>query len=222
MKILIAITVFLLALAACITPRKGPRTAYARVADVIPFDAVIIPGIPYNGRNWDSVMKSRVLWSYILYRNGYAKNIIYSGSAVYTPYYEALVMGLYGKALGIPEEHIFYDTIAKHSTENVYYSYLLAKEKGFKSIALATDPFQSFMLRGFTRKRFGSPVFHIPFIVDSLAAYNGANPSIDASSARISNWVSIKEKQSFAKRFEGTLGRSINWKAHEGGKVEAL
>ena len=211
----------LLAFAACMTPREGERKT-STVASIIPFDAVIIPGVPYNGRGWDSVMKSRVLWSYILYRNGYAKNIIYSGSAVYSPYYEARVMGLYGIALGIPAEHIFYDTIARHSTENVYYSYLLAKGEGFKSLALATDPFQSFMLRGFTRKRFGSPIYHIPFMVDSLAAYNGAQPLIDASSARVENWESITEKQSFGKRFQGTLGRSINWKVHKGGKVGPL
>ncbi len=183
---------------------------------------MIIPGVPFNGKNWDSVMKARVLWSYVLYRNGYAKNIIYSGTAVYTPYCEARVMGLYGKALGIPGKHIFYDTIAKHSTENVYYSYLLAKKNGFKSIALATDPFQSFMLRGFTRKRFGSPIYHIPFIVDSLSAYNGLNPVINPSAARVENWSSIKEKQSFSTRLNGTLGRSINWKNHKGGKVEPL
>jgi len=193
-----------------------------RVTQMIPFDAVIIPGVPYDGRGWDSVMKSRVLWSYILYKNGYARNIIYSGNAVYTPYYEANVMGLYGIALGIPASHIFYDTIAKHSTENVYYSYLLARKHGFKSLALATDPFQSFMLRGFTRKRFGTPIYHIPFMVDSLSAYSNANPVIDATSARAYNWESLKEKQSFSKRMRGTLGRSIDWKAHKDGKVAPL
>jgi uncharacterized SAM-binding protein YcdF (DUF218 family) len=224
LKVKSAFTLLLLlaAIIACSVPRKGARKAYLRAAGIIPFDAVIIPGIPYNGQGWDSVMKSRVLWSYILYRNGYVKNVIYSGSAVYTPYYEAKVMALYGQALGIPRKNIYCDTVAKHSTENVYYSYLLAKKKGFKSIALATDPFQSFMLRGFTRKRFGSPIYHIPFMVDSLAAYNGLNPVIDASSAKVANWESIKERQGFGARMRGTLGKSINWKAHKGGKVAPL
>ncbi len=208
--------------AACITPRKGPRKSYTRAATMAPFDAVIIPGIPFNGESWDSVMKARVLWSFILYKNGYAKNIIYSGSAVYTPYYEAKVMGLYGQALGIPAEHIFYDTSAKHSTENVYYSYLIAKGQGFKSIALATDPFQSFMLHRFTRKRFGTPIYHLPFIVDSLAAYNSANPAINARSAKAKNWTSIKDQESFSERFRGTMGRTIDWSKYPGGKVGAL
>src|SRR5205823_671294 len=72
----------LLLFAGCATARKGPRNAYAKAAGIKPFDAIIVPGVPYYGRGWDSVMKSRVLWSYILYRNGYAKNIIYSGAAV--------------------------------------------------------------------------------------------------------------------------------------------
>lgn len=209
-------------LAACITSRKGPRKAYANAAGLIPFDAVIVPGSPYNGKAWDSVMKSRVLWSYILYKNGYVKNIIYSGAAVYTPYCEARVMGLYAQALGVPASHIFYDTAAQHSTENVYYAYLIARRNGFKSIALATDPFQSFMLRGFTRRRFGSPIYHIPFVIDSLAAYNSANPIIDASPARLDNWKSIKHDQNFAARMRGTLGRSIDWKQYKDGRVEAL
>ena len=153
----------LLSVWSCITPRKGPARDYKQAAVSIPFDAVIIPGIPYNGLGWDSVMKARVLWSWILYKNGYAKNIIYSGGAVYTHYKEALIMGLYAQKLGIPKEHIFYDTLAKHSTENVYYSYLLAKRLGFKTLALGTDPFQSFMLRGFTRNG-----LHHPFIIFRL------------------------------------------------------
>ena len=221
-KYTLPVLVSLFLVASYVAARKGPRKAYAKAAAVKPFDVIIIPGVPYNGQGWDSVMKARVLWSYILYKNGFAKNIIYSGSAVYTPYYEAEIMGLYGQALGIPAKHIFYDTLAKHSTENVYYSYLLAKEKGFKSIALATDPFQSFMLRSFTRKRFSTPIYHIPFIADSLAAYKSVNPVIDVSSLRLHNWKSIKEKQSFSMRIRGTMGRSINWKAHKGEKVGPL
>src|ERR1043165_6361166 len=208
-----------LMLAACLTPRKGPRKAYYQAASIVPFDAIIVPGVPYNGQNWDSVMKARVLWSYILYKNRYARNIIYSGGAVYTPYYEAKVMGLYAQALGVPASHIFYDTAARHSTENVYFSYLLARKLAFKTIALATDPFQSFMLHGFTRRRFGTPVYHLPFVVDSLSAYNSARPIIDGTSAKAVNWISIRRQESFGKRLMGTLGRTIDWGKYPGGKL---
>ena len=212
----------LFSIAAFAVPRKGPRKAFAKASRIVPFDAVIIPGIPFNGQNWDSVMKARVLWSYILFKNGYVRNIIYSGGAVYTPYFEAKVMGLYGQALGIPARHIFYDTLAKHSTENVYYSYLLAMKLGFKSIALGTDPFQSFMLHGFTRRRFGSPIYHLPFVVDSLAVYNSARPVIKAAGARMANWTSIKDEQSMTERIRGTMGRTIKWSQYPGGKLPPL
>jgi hypothetical protein len=212
----------LISIVSCITPRKGPQRAYNNAKALAPFDAIIVPGIPYKGAAWDSVMKARVIWSYILYKNGYAKNVIYSGAAVYTKYKEAIVMGLYGQALGIPKEHIFYDTLAKHSTENVYYSYLLAKRHGFKTLALATDPFQSLLLRGMTRKRFETPIYHIPFITDSLKVYRNINPRINARPAKVDNFVSIKDKESLWSRWMGTLGKDIPWSAYNDGKVDAL
>ncbi|MCD6063698.1 MAG: hypothetical protein K0R82_1609 [Flavipsychrobacter sp.] len=151
-----------------------------------------------------------------------ARNVIYSGGAVYSPYKEAVIMGLYGRKLGIPKDHIFYDTLAKHSTENVYYSYLLAKQLGFKSIALATDPFQSFMLRGYTRRRFATPIYHIPFVNDSIAAYRHNNPRINPRSARVDSFQSITQKQSFFRRFRGTIGKDIDWSQYQGGKLQPL
>ncbi len=186
------------------------------------FDAVIIPGVPFENGHWDSVMKARVLWSWVLYKNGYVKNIIYSGGAVYSPYKEAVIMGLYAQQLGIPAEHIFYDTLAQHSTENVYYSYLLAKAQGFKSLALATDPFQSFMLRGFTRRRFTTPIYHIPFVTDSIRVYSSLNPHINPEPAQVANFQSLPDKQGFIKRFKGTMGKEIDWAQYEGKRLESL
>jgi hypothetical protein len=209
-------------LVSCIVPKKGPRKALAKARTVAPFDAVIVPGVPFKNGSWDSVMKMRVIWSWILYKNGYVKNVIYSGAAVYSPYKEAVIMGLYGQQLGIPAAHIFYDTMAKHSTENVYYSYLLARQQGFKTLALGTDPFQSFLLKGFTKRRFESPIYILPVLTDSLAAYNNLSPDINPKPARVKNWTSITETQSFFKRFRGTLGRDIDFSQYKDGKVEAL
>src|SRR5690606_38309843 len=110
----------------------GPSAAKTTRASLAhaPFDAIIVPGVPYDGVHWSETMMARVKWSKYLYDKGYAKNIIYSGSAVYTPYVEADIMALYAQSMGIPEEHIFSETRAEHSTENVYYSYRLAKEHG--------------------------------------------------------------------------------------------
>jgi len=212
----------MLGYSSCMTATRGSGKSLSRAAKMKSFDAVIVPGIPFRNGSWDSVMKARVLWSYVLYKNGYAKNIIYSGAAVYSPYKEAVIMGLYAQALGIPKEHIFYDTLARHSTENVYYSYLIAREKGFKTLALATDPFQSFMLRGFTRKRFATPIYHIPFVIDSLKAYSRLNPTIDPTPAAVDSFVSITDQQGMMQRFRGTMGRDINWAQYEGKRLDPL
>ncbi len=63
-----------------------------------PYDAIIVPGVPYDGKHWSETMRNRVQWSIYLYKKGIAKNIIYSGSAVYTEYEEAKIMALYGEA----------------------------------------------------------------------------------------------------------------------------
>ncbi|MBL7718678.1 MAG: YdcF family protein [Flavipsychrobacter sp.] len=211
---------------ACITPRKGPTRVYAEaISNNMTFDAIIVPGIPFNNGSWDSVMKARLLWTWVLYKNGVAKNVIFSGDAVYSPYPEAKIMGLYAQKLGIPKEHIFYDTQARHSTENVYYSYLLAKKQGFKTLALATDPFQSSMLKGFTKRRFETPIYHLPFITDTLGAYNHLNPVLDKKEyepVKKKNFISITEIEGIFRRMGGTLGWQIDWDKHDGKKLERL
>jgi len=194
----------------CISYKRKSKRLFKEVVESgQTFDAIIVPGTPFKNNAWDSIMKGRVLWSYILYKNGIAKNVIYSGGAVYSAHYEAKIMGLYAMQLGIPEKHIFYDTLAEHSTENIYYSYELARSEGFKSIALATDPFQSVMLKGFTKKRFATPIIHLPFVIDSLKQYNHLSPEIDPSPAFKEHFRSIIERQGFWERLRGTRGKAI-------------
>ena len=183
---------------------------YAQSMLHAPFDAIIVPGVPFEGESWATVMKLRVYYSLHLYKRGIAKNIIYSGSAVYTPYYEGRIMALYGAALGIPKEHIFEEIRAEHSTENLYYSYKLARKLGFKKIALATDPFQTNMIRRF-RKKHKLPIALLPLNFDTMRTYDKIEPKIDPSSAFDSNFVSIIERESFFKRLNGTRGKNIDF-----------
>lgn len=209
---MLAILTSLLFQLGCLSLKKRPRRLFKEaVAQKKSFDAIIVPGVPFDGTAWDSTMKARVLWSTILYRQGFARNIIYSGGAVYSPYYEAKIMGLYAQQLGVPARHIYYDTSAEHSTENVYFSYELARKLGFKTIGLATDPGQSALLKRFTRKRFGTPIGHLPFVIDTLWKYNHLEPVIDPSSAKVDTFVSITKRHSFWKRLGGTIGKNIPW-----------
>ncbi len=174
-----------------------------------PYDVIIVPGFPFEDSVWHDVMKIRIYWSEYLYEKGYVHNIIYSGGAVHSPYVESEIMKKYGIALGIPAEHIFTESMAKHSTENLYYSYKLAKLQGFEKIALATDPYQNAMLKGFARRK-DLDVDFIPIVFDTLAQINKIDPPIDPAFAYVENFVALSEKKGFFKRMKGTLGFNVD------------
>lgn len=156
------------------------------------------------------VHKMRIHWAKYLFTNGIAKNVIFSGSAVATPYIESRVMAMYAEALGLPKENIFTEEKAEHSTENVYYSYRKAKEMGFTKIALATDPFQSRYMGKFMRK-FEIPVALLPTVIDTLKVLNLYEPNIDPKSAIKKDFVQLSDRENLVQRLKGTMGKNIVW-----------
>jgi len=206
LSLIVGIVIIMLFSASC------SKVEYNHAIKRAPYDAIIVPGVPYHGEEWNDVMKMRVYWSYLLYRRGAAKHIIYSGSAVYTKYYEAEIMKLYAVKLGIPGDIIFTDTVAEHSTENLWYSYILAKEKGFKKIALATDPFQNLMVKQF-KNRHDLSIRHLPVNFAEVDSFMRLpSPKIDPSNAIDHKFKSIEERESKWKQFMGTLGLNIDTK----------
>ncbi len=177
-----------------------------------PYDIVIVPGVPFENSTWSWTMKGRVYWSKYLYDKGVTKNVMYSGSAVYTPYVEGRIMALYAVALGIPEENVFSETMAEHSTENVYYSYKKARKLGFKRIALATDQFQAKMLKRFTEKIVSQQVVIIPIVIDTLEALQPSmvDPEIAYQKAFVKDFKALPERENFRERFRGTRGLDID------------
>jgi uncharacterized SAM-binding protein YcdF (DUF218 family) len=205
---LISLIFLIIIVSSCTFSKKKSRSLYAKAQVKAPYDAIIVPGVPYDGVAWSETMKNRVLWSYYLYENGITKNIIYSGGAVYTKYSESKIMAEYGKALGIPASNILLDTLAEHSCENLYYSYLVAKRNDLKKVAFATDPFQAKSLKGMINK-LKLPIDLIPLILDSISNANYPEPSINGQIAIENNFISIKERESFFFRLKGTLGNQI-------------
>ncbi|AEA42127.1 YdcF family protein [Fluviicola taffensis] len=208
------LSLLVMVLSACGIFSPSPLKTNQKSLKKAPYDAIIVPGVPFDGKHWSETMKMRVQWGAYLYRKGVTKNIIYSGSSVYTEYEEAAVMALYGEALGIPKEHIFTDPRAEHTTENIYYSYRVAKKNGFQKIALATDPFQLNGMRKFIKK-FDLPVDLLPIIKDTLLKQDLSEPRIDPSSAKRANFVSIVDRQSKWQRLRGTFGQHIRWKEED-------
>ncbi len=181
------------------------------------YDIIIVPGCPLETGKWSSAMKARVYWSKYLFDKGIAKNVMYSGSAVYTPYYEGIIMGMYAEAIGIPKEHIFTELKAEHSTENIYYSYIKSIKLGFKHIALASDPFQTRMLKSFVNRKVDHNIGLIPMVFDTLEALESTmiDPVIDYNKAFVKNFIPLTEREGFWKRFKGTQGRSIDKHAYD-------
>jgi DUF218 domain len=181
------------------------------------YDIIIVPGVPLVNGKWDSTMKARVYWSKYLFDRGITRNVMYSGSAVYSPYYEAEVMAIYAEAIGIPAEHIFTETKAEHSTENMYYGYHKSKLLGFKSIALASDPFQAKQLSSYAKLRLSTNVGIIPIVLDTLKAMepNMIDPVLNFEKAFNDNFVSIVERESKWKRLKGTISWNIDKGAYK-------
>jgi uncharacterized SAM-binding protein YcdF (DUF218 family) len=200
---------------ACSFSDKTAQRYYNKAATKS-YDMVAVPGVPFYETGWDSTMKARVYWAKYLYDKGIAKNIMFSGSSVSSPYFEGDIMALYAIALGVPKQHVYSETKAQHSTENLYYVYLKSKKAGFTSIALATDPFQAKQLKRFARKRIGEDAGLIPILFDTLRKMQPfmMNPVIDYKKAYDSNFVSLKSRESFWKRFRGTMGKNIDYNAY--------
>ena len=212
--ILTAVLLSLIAASCYYSPRSTQRLL-ERASDKS-YDVIVVPGIPLNDGKWDSEMKARVYWSKFLFDKGIAKNVMYSGSSVYSPYYEGEVMAMYAAAIGIPKENIFTETMAEHSTENIYYGYYKSKKIGFKTIALATDPFQAKQLSSYAKLRISRQIGILPIVFDSLKAMHPLmiDPVIDFQQAYNSNFKSILERESGWKRFKGTMSWNRDRKAY--------
>jgi len=176
------------------------------------YDVIVVPGVPFENGQWSRTMKGRIYWSKYLYDLGITKNVMYSGSAVYTPYNEAIIMALYAEKIGIPVDNILTEEKAEHSTENIFYSYRKAKKLGYNSVALASDPFQAKMLKAFTRKKVSPDVGLIPIVYDTLRALEPAmtDPEIDYLMALEKEFIALPQRENFFERFRGTRGFSID------------
>lgn len=192
--------------------RKMERRALKAHAQ---YDVIIVPGIQFVEPAWDKVLQLRLIWAKHLYDKGIAKNIMTSGSSVYTPYVEGVIMAEYLVAMGVPREHIIVEDKAEHSTENVWYGYKLAKRMGFKSIAVCSDPFQSKMLYRFAKKRTNKEVYFLPAVFDTVRTLPHDTPTVKYKDFKLKEFTPITERESKWKRFRGTMGRNIDYGAKD-------
>ena len=208
----IVVTAIVLCMSSCLLFQpSASRLSKRALAKHSQYDAVIVPGVPFIAPNWDMTMQMRVIWGVHLYKRGYVKKLIMSGAAVYSPYVEAEIMKLYAISLGVPAEDILVESKAQHSTENIWYSYKLAKTKGYEHIALSTDPFQTRMTYRFGKRRL-KDLQYLPVLFDTLKTLEKVYPPIKYEAYKIDSFKPITETQSFWYRLRGTMGKHINFK----------
>jgi uncharacterized SAM-binding protein YcdF (DUF218 family) len=211
----VGISSVLLMLNSCSFSEKTTEL-YLKKANKESYDMIAVPGVPFTETGWDSTMKARIYWAKYLYDKGIAKNIMFSGASVSSPYYEGEIMAMYAIAIGVPKEHVYSENKAEHSTENLYYVYLKAKKLGFTRIALATDPYQAKQLKRFARVKINKDVGIIPIVFDTLKVLQPdmINPQIEYMKAFNKGFVPLTSRQSFWKRLKGTMGKNIDHNAY--------
>jgi len=122
-----------------------------------------------------------------------ARNIIFSGGAIHTPYIEGRIMKIIADSLGIPPQHTFSEEQAPHSYQNVTYSYKLAHKLGFKKIAVATDPYQFAYMTGFLW--YAAPGAGIlSFLPDSMGKYIRPLPVFDKHQAFVQGFIPLEDR----------------------------
>ena len=191
----------------CSVKRYTSR-AYEQAKQDRPYDVVIVPGVPYENESTTNVMTMRIFWAKHLYDSGFTRNIIFSGSAVSSPYIEGIAMKIIADTLGIPGDHTFSETKAEHSTENAYYGWKLARSLGFQKIALATDPFQSRTLESFIKK-YCPEMKSVPVVPSVLNLGNKTLPKIDARGAYVKDFIPLSKREGFWERWRGTRGMRV-------------
>jgi uncharacterized SAM-binding protein YcdF (DUF218 family) len=184
------------------------NTTIAKPKVVPTYDAIIVPGYPFNpDGKMNVIYKMRLHWAFELYSKGIAKNIITSGGAVHSPYVESQIFALYLKEMGVDPEHLIIENQAEHSLENVFYSLELAKERGFETVAVATDLFQSGMIQ-ILGKKHQLEVDYIPANIGFVISkrWKSFDKTIDYCLAYVEEFTPLKERESKQERLEGTRG----------------
>lgn len=160
------------------------------------YDAVIVPGFPYQPNGNHLITKYRMLWAKLLFEKGIARNVIFSGAAVSTPYVEALVMKKMATEMGIPAANIFAELKAEHSRENIFHSMQLARDLGFSKVAVATDPVQMMFLKAYVREEFPALKW-LPIIFENCDK-EATLPCIDGEDVLDHNYQHVRERKSKA------------------------
>ncbi len=185
---------------------------YNRYVTGAPYDVIIVPGLPYDTTQRNTLLKVRMFWAKSLYDKGIAKNIIFSGGAVHSPWVEGKVMKILADSMGIPPANTFTEEQAEHGNENLYYSCKLAQRLGFIKIAVATDQYQDFFLSRYINKKMPG-LAQLPVCVDSFPVYDKKQlPHINPHWAFVTAFKPLNERVGRLDRIKASLNEEVGEK----------
>jgi uncharacterized SAM-binding protein YcdF (DUF218 family) len=84
--------------------------------------------------------EERVQYAVELYKNNYAKQIIFSSGYMYA-FKEPLVMKVLAVSLGVPEDAIILEDKAKNTYENLKFTKEILSDKGWDEVLLVSSPY---------------------------------------------------------------------------------
>lgn len=120
--------------------RTTPEAATARDR----FDVIIVLGSPTN---WDRTVspdqRERTLEAVREYRRGVAPRLFFTGGAAHNSIVEAITMGSFAMAQGVPRPAVFEEGYAIDTEQNAINSLRMMKSEGWRSAEVIACPSQA-------------------------------------------------------------------------------
>lgn len=190
------------------------KSHYYLSKNFVPYQAIIVPGAPIVKGRLNPIVLARIKWAVLLYKLKKTKKIIFSGAAVYSPYVECEIMKQIAIQNGVDSADILIENKARHSTENVFYGFLLAQKHNLNRVAVATDPMQGAMIKWFMptfKKHMGFRVDVLIFRFKYVHDFKVKHKIYKTETSFIDDFVPIQKNESLIQRIQGTFGKQIPW-----------
>ncbi|MCW5851323.1 MAG: YdcF family protein [Anaerolineae bacterium] len=142
-----------------------------------PADVIIVLGsqVRADGEPSNS-LRSRTLRGVQLYQEGYAPLLLLTGGVGRFPPAEAQVMRRLALQAGIPDDRLVLDETATSTQESIETAARLARERGWRTVLIVSDPFHIYRARQMARDAgldaYGAPAYqsHL-YTMDRLRRY---------------------------------------------------
>ncbi|MFA9558292.1 YdcF family protein [Evansella sp. AB-rgal1] len=112
-----------------------------KTVEPTPADVIIVLGAGVWENGPSPALKARLDRALEVYDEGLAKNFILTGGLGTFPPTEAEAMKEYLLNFGVPEEHMFLESLATNTEENLNNSKEIMDEEGWESAIIVTDVF---------------------------------------------------------------------------------